>query len=281
MTYLAAVCVVAVSVGTGDTLEVAALDRQIFDVLREVHNRGADLHNAGDPVGCYRLYQGSLMTLKPLLAHRPAVQKAIDDALQAAERRPSAGRALVLHKAIVEARTRLKPAAGPPTNSDTPAPGVVRPALPSPTPLPPGTGPVSFPDAAAANTLWNRLGGDKKVEKIVDDWVNKCVADPKVNLGRDGKFALTEDTIATMKSRFTGYVSSISDGTAIPTREPLKDAHAAANFKPEEYAALVDNLRAALKAGGASDADSQALAKKVEDGRSDVLGSGEKPPAPQ
>jgi len=281
MTYLAAVLAVACSVDATDTVAVATLDRQIFEVLREVHNRGADLNNAGDPVGCYRMYQGGLIALRPLLAHHPAAQKAIDAALETAERRPPAERARVLHKAIADVRSQLKPVALPPPNTDAVAPGVVRPTLPAPTPLPAGAAPISFPDAAAANTLWNRLGGDKKVEKIVDEWISKSAADSKVNLGRGGKYALTDDTVATLKRRFTGYVSSITEGTAIPTREPLKDAHSLANFSADEYAALVDNLRAALKANGVGDDEAQELAKKVEAGRNDVLGSADKTPAPR
>src|SRR5262249_34402567 len=46
----------------------ADLDRQIYEVLRPVINAGADLYNRdGDRPGCYRLYQGALLTLRPLL----------------------------------------------------------------------------------------------------------------------------------------------------------------------------------------------------------------------
>ena len=51
----------------------------LHDVLRTVINRGADLYNKGEWSGCYRLYEGSLLTVKPLLKHRPALQKAINE----------------------------------------------------------------------------------------------------------------------------------------------------------------------------------------------------------
>ena len=38
--------------------------------LRDVINHGADLYNSGDWAGCYRLYEGALMAVRPLLDHR-------------------------------------------------------------------------------------------------------------------------------------------------------------------------------------------------------------------
>lgn len=85
------------------------IDRQMFDALKEVHNRGADLYNEGRASDCYRLYQGSLATTRAALAHRPAEQKFIDDALKAADRRPTtADRAFALHESIETLRKRLR-----------------------------------------------------------------------------------------------------------------------------------------------------------------------------
>src|SRR5262249_31942964 len=56
------------------------VDQRVYKLLKDVINTGADLYNnRNDPNGCYRLYQGSLMTLRPMLEHRPALQKVIDD----------------------------------------------------------------------------------------------------------------------------------------------------------------------------------------------------------
>ena len=105
------------------------------------------------------------------------------------------------------------------------------------------------------------------------DWVAASLADPKLNLTRDGKYRLDDAGTAALKRRFVGFISSVSEGTAIPAGPPLKDAHLAANFKPEEYTALVDQLRTALKLNGVAEADAQVLAKKLEDGKAEVLGT--------
>lgn len=89
------------------------IDKQLYDVLKDVHNRGADLFNAGDPAACYRLWQGALQTARAVLAHRPADRKFLDEAVAAAERLPTVERrAFALHDVVVKLRERLR--SGPP-----------------------------------------------------------------------------------------------------------------------------------------------------------------------
>ena len=59
------------------------------DVSRRFANRGADLFNKGDQIGCYRVFQGLLWTVRPLLGQHPDLQKQIDEGMTAAERLPS------------------------------------------------------------------------------------------------------------------------------------------------------------------------------------------------
>ena len=61
--------------------------------LKDAINRGADIFNSqGDYAGCYRIYQSALITVKPLLGHRPDLQKSIDEAVTKAETLPKPGR---------------------------------------------------------------------------------------------------------------------------------------------------------------------------------------------
>jgi hypothetical protein len=94
--------------------DVKAFDKLVIDTLRDVHNKGADLYNASkDFTGTYRMYQGALATVRPLLAHRPEAQKIIDAGLTAAEKESDAARkAFLLHEAIEGVRKNLKVAIG-------------------------------------------------------------------------------------------------------------------------------------------------------------------------
>jgi outer membrane biosynthesis protein TonB len=85
----------------------------VTDALRDVHNHGADLYNqAKDYAGAYRVYEGALKTVRPLMAHRPATQKTIEEGLAAAGRETDAAKkAFALHEAIEKVRADLKDAA--------------------------------------------------------------------------------------------------------------------------------------------------------------------------
>src|SRR5262245_11992745 len=83
----------------------AALDKLLYDAFKDMHNRAAELYNQGDANGCYRMFQGGLLMARPLLAHRPDVQKVLDDGMAEVEKMPSiANRAVRLHKVIESMR---------------------------------------------------------------------------------------------------------------------------------------------------------------------------------
>src|SRR5215469_1232783 len=62
-------------------LDRKALDESIYQNLRGTIDHGASLYNQGDWNGCYRLWEGALMTLKPMLDHRPKLQEAIESGI--------------------------------------------------------------------------------------------------------------------------------------------------------------------------------------------------------
>jgi hypothetical protein len=90
--------------------DVKAFDKLVVDALRDVHNRGADLYNTKKEFeGAYRMYQGGLVAVRPLLGHNPDAQKLIDDGLAAAEKETgTAQKAFVLHQSIEAVRSHLK-----------------------------------------------------------------------------------------------------------------------------------------------------------------------------
>jgi hypothetical protein len=90
--------------------DVKAYDKLVVESLRDVHNKGADLFNeSNDFIGTYRMYQGALLTVHPLLAHRPTAQKVIVDGLAAAEKETILSRkAFKLHETIEVVRTQLR-----------------------------------------------------------------------------------------------------------------------------------------------------------------------------
>jgi hypothetical protein len=81
----------------------------LYYSLRDVINTGAKMFNdQGDHAGCYRLYQGSLISVRPFLA--PDLQKKIDAGLASAEKLSTfSDRAFELRKVIDEVRDKTRP----------------------------------------------------------------------------------------------------------------------------------------------------------------------------
>ena len=202
----------------GSPLDRKALDKHVYDTLREVINYGADLYNGGDPPGCYRLYEGALMALKPLLDHRPALQKAITDGIATARSRPvMADRAFALRGVIDKIRDDCNP------NPKKP--------------------PV-------AESLWDRLGGQAAVTAVVEDFVGVAAGDKRVNFFR-GKPVPPAEKVAAFKKSLVNFIHDATKGkddkTTYYKGPDMKTAHKGMMITDKEFDALADDLIKTLK----------------------------------
>lgn len=112
MRYLFGLCAAALAATAPAQPPAAGVDKLADEVLKDVHNRGAELYNRGDPAGCYRMYQGALLTIRPFLAHRPEAQKALDTGLaEVAKSTDPKVQAFRLHVIIEQVRADLKKSA--------------------------------------------------------------------------------------------------------------------------------------------------------------------------
>jgi hemoglobin len=207
------------------------IDQIINNTLRDVINSGAKLYNrpSNDHAGCYRLFEGSLMTLKPMLAHRPTLQKAVDDAFAAAEREQSiTERAFILRAALDRIREET-------------------------------------------STLWQRLGGEKGVRKVIDDFVDLEHTDPKVDFFRGGKHKLTDQQLTDLKQKLTEFVSQAAGGPLKYSGKSMKDAHKGMAITKSQFDALAADLKQVLDKNGVKAADRDAVLAAVESTRKDIV----------
>jgi truncated hemoglobin YjbI len=219
-------------------LERKALDEIVRKALYDVINQGADLYNPpiNNHEGCYRLYEGSLMTLRPLLEHHPELQKVIATALADAPRAPSpAERAFVLRRAMDRVRADLNP------------------------------------NKPAGKTLWDRLGGKENVTRVVDDFVAAAAKDPKVNFDRNGKYKLTPEAVTKLKASLVELISDVSGGPLKYSGGDMKTVHKGMGITNEEFNALGMHLLEALKKNGAAPDDIKAVMDVVESTRKDIV----------
>jgi hemoglobin len=224
-------------------LDRKALDQRVFEVLREIINTGADLFNgvpqrglAANPAACYHLYQGALITLRPLIDHRPDLQRSIDSALTEAERNPDIRRrAFALRSTIDRIRADVNP----------------------------GSRTVAGP------SLWERLGGEPNVARVVDDFVAAAAPDPAVNFLRDGKFKDLD--VPRLKRLLIEQISSVSGGPFKYTGRGMKEVHQGMGITDAEFNALAGHLKAALEKNGAQPEDIATVLKVIGGTRGDIV----------
>jgi hemoglobin len=241
-------------------------ETKLYQSLREIINHGADLYNAGDRNGAYRLFEGALLALKTQLATRPDIVKLIDTGIADANRERTAGhRAFALRRTLVDVRTKLKGEAvaveGPEKIEKQPKtePEKIE------------TQPKTEPKKVAGKTLWDRLGGEKAVTKVVDEFVEKAGEDAAVNVTRNGKIKLDDEAVAKLKKGLVTFISSATGGPLKYTGKSMKEVHKGMGITDKEFDAAGALLKGVLEENRVNPADIDELMKIVGTTRKDIV----------
>ena len=265
-----------------------ALDRATYAAI----NAGVTLFNQGDVTGCYRLYQGTLLGLGPIVKGQSDVlSAAIDAAMTEADAIPAVvDKAMALRKVLdrllLVARKRPAPKPEPPTiavavkpvvpeapkPSATVPPKPVEPIVPVPTPKPVEPEVVSnIPANLRPTPLWSRLGGEAQVKLIVSDFVFKASNDPRVHFDRGGKFVLDDSAMARFEIRLVEFFSSKTGGPLIYLGRPMKVSHEAMAITGAEFDAMVQDLDDVLFAHKVPKPEAEEVLKMVRGLRDEIV----------
>jgi hemoglobin len=217
-------------------LERADLDKRIVAAVYECAVKGTDIFNKGNHEGCYRLYEGTLVALVPLLDHRAVLQAKVKIRLTNATKMKAADAAFELRAALNEIQNDIAP-----------------------------------PKVGVKNTLWDRLDGEKGVRKVVDEIVLIAAEDKKVNFFRDGKVKLDGKGVDHLKQMLVAFISENTGGPLKYTGKSMKDAHKGMMITDVEFDALVADMVTVLKKHMVADADIAELGKIVESTRKDIV----------
>ncbi len=190
------------------------LDKRAARVAYDTAKLGSELWAAGNFEGCFRLYQGSLLALQPMLDHRPKLAAMVKEQLDFAKDAKADKGAFALREALDAIQ------------KETTAGSIVVPKK---------------------TTLWDRLGGEKAMKAVVHDFLEAAMKDPKVNFTRDGKFKLDAKAIALVESHIVELISEVGRGPLDYSGSDIKKAHAAMKIAGAEYDAMIGHLTAALK----------------------------------
>lgn len=210
----------------------AELDKWSAQISYDAAVTGTELFNKGEHLGCYRLYQGTLQALMPLLDHRPKLAASVKDKMD---------------KAMV-----MKPADGA---------FVLREALDM----------VRGAEVAAKKPLWDRLGGEKAIRAVVHDFVAAAASDPKVNFLRDGAFKLDAKGVERLEQLLVELVSATTGGPLKYSGRDMKAAHKGMKITESEFDALAGHLVATLKSFKVPQAEIDELIGIIATTRKDIV----------
>jgi hemoglobin len=97
-------------------------------------------------------------------------------------------------------------------------------------------------DTTANKSLYDRLGGKAAITAVIDTFVAKVAADPRINK----KFAKTN--VPRLKTELVDQVCAETGGPCAYTGRSMKEAHRNMSVTDGEFNALVEDLTAALNA---------------------------------
>jgi hemoglobin len=138
--------------------------------------------------------------------------------------------------------------------------------------------------AAAKKSLFDRLGGEQGINAIVDDWVTRALADPRVNWERKGvrqggltlsrgkslEWNASPENVARMKKHIAQFVSTATGGPSKYEGRDMKEVHTGMRISNAEFDASIGDLKASLDKLGVPTEEQKELLSIIESTRPQV-----------
>ena len=135
-----------------------------------------------------------------------------------------------------------------------------------------------------ASTLYARLGGARGVQAIVDDFVARAMADPRVNWERTGvvkggwfrrnkpmEWEATPEKVEAMKKHIAQFIALATGGPTTYEGREMKQVHAGLRITNAEFDASIGDLKASLDKLGVGVDEQKELLAVVESTRNQVV----------
>lgn len=125
-----------------------------------------------------------------------------------------------------------------------------------------------------AKPLYDRLGGEASIAKVVDEFVARGAANPKVNFVRKGtqkEWPATPEAVAHLKRMLVEFIAGATGGPQKYTGRAMKELHEGMRITNAEFDALAQDLRAALTVFNVSAKEQAELLAIVETTRADIV----------
>ena len=122
--------------------------------------------------------------------------------------------------------------------------------------------------------LYDRLGGDSKISAIVDDFVDRAMADPKVNFTRKGtasEWDPTPDNLDKLKSHLKEFFEAASGGQREYEGRDMRSVHAGMGITNDEFDAIEVDLAKTLAKYDVGAKETSELLAVVESTRTQIV----------
>jgi hemoglobin len=136
-----------------------------------------------------------------------------------------------------------------------------------------GTRPIT-PPKEPEKPLYDRLGAEKGIQKIVDEWIARSLNDPRVNFirrGTDKRFTPADSNVLRVKMGFVQMISAASGGSVKYEGRDMKSVHAGMKISGGEFDAMKKDLKETLKFLKVGEKEQNELFKVIESVRKDIV----------
>ena len=119
--------------------------------------------------------------------------------------------------------------------------------------------------------LWDALGGEPVLAKVVDRFVDLATTDPKVNYSRGGRYPINDATLGFSKRAALQFISAATGGPYSYSGKAIREIHAGMNISDQEFDAITADFRQALEENGVSQELVQLAVGMVNATRSEIV----------
>lgn len=124
---------------------------------------------------------------------------------------------------------------------------------------------------AKAKSLYSRLGGKKAITAVVEEFVNNCAGDTRIN-----KFfadtAKDKKRLAKFKKNLVNQICQASGGPCKYTGKDMKTAHKGMGITDADFGALVEDLVKALNKFNVGATEQKELLGALGGMKGDIVG---------
>ena len=127
---------------------------------------------------------------------------------------------------------------------------------------------------SSGNSLYERIGGEPVLNKVIDDTIERARVDPKINWSREGApqgWQPTRENFEEFKRGLTRYVSQQIGGKEKYEGEDMRSVHQGMQITNEEFDAFMNHVRAALANHNVPKQEQQELVRVFEKTRNQIV----------